>query len=84
MDKLSWELLTQIDGLIQAEVLQSYLQANDVPVEIIRETGMPSTYPFTADEFGPVDVYVPKEVIERARELLVLFNTPPEEGQEEK
>ena len=79
MDKLSLELLTQIDGLIQAEVLQSFLQANDVPVEIIRETGMPSTYPFTADEFGPVDVYVQKVNIAQARELLTLFNAPPEE-----
>lgn len=79
MDKVTWELLTQIDGLIQAEVLQSFLEAHDVPVELLRETGMPSTYPFTADEFGPVDVYVQKVNIAQARELLTLFNTPPEE-----
>ncbi len=79
MDKVTWELLTQIDGLIQAEVLQSFLEAHDVPVELLRETGMPSTYPFTADEFGPVDVYVQKVNIAQARELLTLFNAPPEE-----
>ncbi len=84
MDNASWEQLTQIDGLIQAEILKSYLEANAIPVELLRETGMPSTYPFTADELGPVDVYVPKENIDQARELLALFNTPPEEEEEEK
>jgi hypothetical protein len=79
MDKLTWEKLTEVDGFIEAEVLQSFLQANDVPVELLREAGTPSTYAFTMDEMASVEVYVPREKIEQARDLLVLFNTPPDE-----
>jgi hypothetical protein len=79
MDKLTWEKLTEVDGFIEAEVLQSFLQANDVPVELLREAGTPSTYAFTMDEMACVEVYVPREKIEQARDLLVLFNTPPDE-----
>ena len=79
MDKLTWEKLTEVFGFIEAEVLQSFLQANEVPVELLREAGTPSTYVFTMDEMSRVDVYVPKDKLERARDLLVLFNTPPDE-----
>lgn len=79
MDKLTWEKLTEVFGFIEAEVLQSFLQANEVPVELLREAGTPSTYAFTMDEMSRVDVYVPQDKLERARDLLVLFNTPPDE-----
>jgi len=79
MDKLTWEKLTEVFGFIEAEVLQSFLQANEVPVELLREAGTPSTYAFTMDEMSRVDVYVPNDKLERARDLLVLFNTPPDE-----
>jgi hypothetical protein len=36
------------------------------------------------DSLGRVDVFVPKEKAEEARALLILFNTPPEEEENEK
>jgi hypothetical protein len=84
MDRLTWEHLTEIYGHIEAEILQSYLQANNIPVELLNKDGMPSTYPFTVDSLGRVDVFVPKEKAEEARALLILFNTPPEEEENEK
>lgn len=82
MNDILWKKLTQVDGLIQAEVLKSYLEANEVPVELVREAGTPSTYPFTVDDLASVDVYAPIDLIERARDLLALFNTPPTEEEQ--
>ena len=77
MDQLTWELLTEIEGRLEADLLQSYLEANDVPVELFQEAVGHHIYPVTMDGLGRVQVFVPKEKGQEARALLEEFEGRP-------
>lgn len=71
MDELKWELLTEVQGRAEAEVLKAYLIANGIEdVELFQEALGQHIYPTTLDILGNVQVFVPKEQLEPARELL--------------
>ena len=74
MDELTWELLTETDGRLEADLLKSYLEANDVPVELFQEAVGHHIYPVTMDGLGRVQVFVPKEKGVEARALLSQFD----------
>jgi len=76
MDKLTWELLTETDGRLQAELLQSFLEANGIPVELFQEAVGHHIYPVTMDGLGRVQVFVPKQRAPKARLLLAEFQKP--------
>ena len=73
MDELKWELLTEVYGRLEAEVIQSYLQAQGVPVELFQEAVGHLIYPTTIDGLGRVQLFVPKEKAVEARELLEAY-----------
>jgi hypothetical protein len=73
MEKMEYEMLTEIQGRLEAELLESYLEANGVDVELIQESVGHSAYPVTIDGLGRVQVFVPKAVLQSAKLLLKDF-----------
>jgi Putative prokaryotic signal transducing protein len=74
MDTMKWERLTEIQGRLEAELIESYLEANGVDVELIQESVGHSAFPVVIDGLGRVQIFVSKENIQKARELLEDFN----------
>jgi Putative prokaryotic signal transducing protein len=76
MDELTWELLTETNGRLEADLLKSYLEAYEIPVELFQESVGQHIYPVTMDGLGRVQVFVPKEKSVQARTLLEEFQKP--------
>jgi len=71
MDMLTWELLTEVYGSLEAELIKSMLNANDIEVELFQETvGSNYGYPTNIGMVARVQVFVPKKNFNIARELL--------------
>ena len=75
MDEMKYEMLTEISGRMQAELLESFLEANGVDVELFQESVGHTIYPVNVDMLGYVQVFVPKEASKKAKKLLEEFNT---------
>lgn len=75
MDEMKYELLTEISGRMQADLLESFLEANGVDVELFQESVGHSIYPVNIDMLGNVQVFVPKEKMKLAKKLLGEFIT---------
>ena len=73
MDKLKYELLTELSSRLEADLLKSYLEANDVEVELFQESVGQNAFPVTIDMLGRVQIFVPKEKLEQAKILLENF-----------
>jgi hypothetical protein len=67
MDELKYELLTEVFGSMEAELLKSYLESHEIDVKIFEES---LTHDIVPVAFGRVQVFVEKEKIERAQKLL--------------
>jgi hypothetical protein len=74
MDTMKWEKLTEIQGRLEAELIESFLEANGVDVELIQESVGHSAFPVTVDGLGRVQIFVSKENFRKAHELLDDFN----------
>ena len=70
MDDLKWEILTETNGRLEADILKSYLEAAGVQVELIQEAVGHHIYPVTIDGLGRVQLFVSKVQIVLAKELL--------------
>ena len=80
MDELKWDLLTEVQGRAEAEVFKTFLVANGVEeVELFQEALGRHIYPTTLDILGNVQVFVPKEQLEEARQLLEEYISGAEE-----
>ncbi|MCL4531530.1 MAG: DUF2007 domain-containing protein [Chloroflexi bacterium] len=73
MDKLTYELLIEVNGRMEADLLKSYLEAEGIPVEIFQEAAGHNVYPVMVDGLGFTQLFVPKERAAEARELLEQF-----------
>ena len=73
MDEMKWELLIEIQGRLEAELVESYLEAHGIDVELFQEAVGHTIYPVTVDGLGLVQVFVAKSRIEEARQLLEIF-----------
>ena len=60
---------------MQADLLENFLEANGVDVELFHESVEHSIYPVNVDMLGRVQVFVPKDKIQKAKELLEDFET---------
>jgi hypothetical protein len=74
MDGMKWERLIEVQGRLEAELIESYLEANGVDVELIQESVGHSAFPVMVDGLGRVQIFVPKAKTLDARELLKEFN----------
>ena len=70
MSEMKYEMLAEIYGRMEAELIKSYLEANEIDVELFQESVGQNIYPTTIDQLGKVQVFVKKENIEEARILL--------------
>lgn len=69
MDKLKWELLTEIQGRWEADIIKAYLASNEIDSELFQES-VGSLYPTSLDMLGRVQIYVSKEDSKIAQQLL--------------
>ena len=70
MKDLTWELLTEVSGRMQADLLKSHLEAEGIEVELFQEAVGRHAYPVTVDGLGRVQVFVSKHQILAARQIL--------------
>ncbi|NOH03450.1 MAG: hypothetical protein HND47_16565 [Chloroflexi bacterium] len=73
MDEMKYELLTELTSRLEADLLESYLEANGIDVELFQESVGHNVYPVTVDMLGRVQVFVPKEKMKKAQKLLEKF-----------
>jgi hypothetical protein len=74
MDKMKWQKLVEVQGRLEAELIESFLEANGVDVELIQESIGHSAFPVMVNGLGRVQIFVSKEKILEARELLNDYN----------
>ena len=72
MSEMKWELLTTIEGRIDADSLIAYLQAHEIRTELFQE-GYGTLIPLSFGPLSEVQVFVPKEDFKEAVELLNNF-----------
>ena len=69
MDELKWEILSEVQGRLEAEFIKSYLESQGIDVELFQESVGHHIYPVTVDGLGRVQIFVPKEQAKEARRL---------------
>ncbi len=74
MDELKWELLTEVQGRLEAEFIKSYLEASGIEIELFQESVGHHIYPVMVDGLGRVQLFVPKEQASEAHQLLDEYN----------
>jgi hypothetical protein len=85
MNEMRWEKLTEVYGRMDADVLKSYLEASGIQVETFQEAVGHHIYPTTVDGLARVQLFVPREAIEQAREVLAAYQAggePPSDKEE--
>ncbi len=82
MDEMKYEKVGEANSRVEAEIIESFLEAEGIDVELIEESISRSAY---AVATARVEIFVPKEQIEQARELLEPFDDikSEEDGNEE-
>jgi hypothetical protein len=75
MDQLKYEILVEVFGRLEAELIESYLEAQGIDVELVQESIGHSAYPVTVDGLGRVQLFVPKEKLIEARGWLASYQT---------
>ena len=80
MDDMKFTQLMEVLGRWKAEIIESYLKAEGIDVVLIEDSISQSTY---ANPFAPVQVFVPKEGLAQARELMETFDDSEDSVEDE-
>lgn len=78
MDELKWELLTDVQGRFEADILKAYFEEYGIEIMTFQESLGQHIYPTTLDILGNVQIFVSKEQTEAARKLLDEYNNAME------
>lgn len=78
MDELKWEVLTEVQGRLEAEFIKSYLEAVGIEIELFQESVGHHIYPVTVNGLGRVQIFVPKDQAREARKILKEYNEAKE------
>jgi len=70
MEELSWEMLDEVNGRLEAELIESMLNARGIKVELFQEAVGHTAFPVTVDGLGRVQIFVPKEQAQEAQRIL--------------
>ncbi len=73
MENMKYEKLTEVQGRLDATMIESYLEAQGIDVELIQEFVGQSIYPVAVDGLGRVQIFVPIEQIDEARDLMKIY-----------
>ena len=80
LHEMQYALLTEVMGRWKADILESFLIAEEIDVVLIPG----NVSDLFASAFAPVKIFVPKASLQRARHLLETFNeTQDDEGEAE-
>ncbi len=71
MDEMQYTLLTEVLGRWKADIIENFLRAEEIDVVLVEEAVSHITHITT---FAPVKIYVPKESLKRAHNLLKAFD----------
>jgi hypothetical protein len=74
MDQLTYEILAVVNGRLEAEMIESLLEAEGIDVELVQESIGHSIYPVAVEGLGSVQIFVPKVKAHEAREWLKAFH----------
>jgi hypothetical protein len=74
VDEMKYELLAEINGRMEAELLESYLEANGVDVELFQESMEQNIYPTAMDAMSCVQIFVEKAKMNEALLLMEELN----------
>jgi len=77
MDELKWELLTEIQGRPEADIIKAYLAGHGIDSELFQET-LGRLYPSSLDIFGLVQIFVEKKNLKKGDRLLKAYFEPIE------
>ena len=84
MDEMKWEMLTTVQGRMEADLLKTYFEAHGIEIELIQEAVGHLIYPVTVNGLGRVELFVAKEQAEDAHKLLEeYYNAPAVEEEDE-
>ena len=72
MDEMKFTQLVEVVGRWKAEIIESFLKNEGIDVVLIQDSISNSTY---GNPFAPVQIFVPKEALSQAQELLEEFET---------
>ena len=78
MDELKWELLTEVQGRLEADLLKSYFEAYGIDVELFQESVGHHIYPVTVNGLGRVQLFVSKKQASEAHKFLNAYNNASE------
>ncbi|MBI5932210.1 MAG: DUF2007 domain-containing protein [Chloroflexi bacterium] len=78
MNEMKWAKLTEVYGRMDAELIESYLEAHGIDVELFQEAVGHHIYPTTIDGMGRVQIFVEKENLHEARKMIKRFNEETE------
>jgi hypothetical protein len=73
-DEMKYALLVELTSRLEADLLESYLEANGIDTELFQESVGQNAFPVTIDLLGHVQVFVPKKKIKQAQKLLENFS----------
>jgi len=71
MDEMKYEKIGEANSRAEADIIKSFLEAEGITVELIEESVSYSSY---AMPLARVQIFVPKENVEQAHELLKPFD----------
>jgi hypothetical protein len=74
MDQLKYEKIAEVNGRPEADMIESLLEAEGIDVELIQESIGYSSFPVTVDGLGRVQIFVPKDKAQEAREWIKTFH----------
>jgi hypothetical protein len=83
MEELKYELLMEVNGRMQADLIQSYLEAEGIKVELFQEAVGHHIYPVMIDGLARVQIFVPKEQTADAHKLLESFYQTKSKSEED-
>ena len=80
MDEMKYAKLTEVIGRWKAEIIESLLKIEGIDVVLIQDSVSQSAY---FNPFASVQIFIPKEKVEQARELLETFENAQEDEVDE-
>ena len=83
MDQLKWELLAEMHGRFEADLLKSYLEAEGIEVQLFQEGTGQDIYPVNFGPLAMVQIFVPKEKMEAAQKILETYKSEEGDDSEE-
>jgi len=80
MTEENWEVVGEISGPFQAEIIRGLLEAQEIPV-VLSQDGIGRVYSLTIGTAGLVQVFVPAKDFQRAKKILDDFQSGALEDQ---